>query len=312
MGSRFASFFLLIALSSCLGCPTSPAGTDAKPGVEPVPSPETPPAVTPSAPASTAAPSPTPHRDRTLARNLPAACKDLTVSPPTEPPTALFDAGDPRVQGTDVSVAQGLVPWQALHRGGVEFVYVRASEGVATKDSHFARNWEMARACAIPRGAYHVYEPTQDPDEQVAEFLGMLGQDQGELPAAIDIEITREMVEHRNKRHKTRDKFPTPDEYLKGVARWVTKVEEKTGRKPLVYIQPWYWHSYLAKSGALTEHPLWAAGSAPRAADGWAWALWQHGEPVHWNKQIWDRNRFRSGPQEFASFLGAGPSAALK
>ncbi|MCA9663530.1 MAG: glycoside hydrolase family 25 protein, partial [Myxococcales bacterium] len=255
-----------------------------------------------AAASTTSAASPTPHSDRNAGREAPAACRDLGA-PPKGPPTPLFDPGDVRAQGTDVSDAQGDVPWKTLAEGGIEFIYVRASEGVHIHDRHFQRNWEMAKDCALPRGAYHVFEPTQDVDAQVEHFLSILGEDSGELPAVLDIEITPKMVEVRNAKNRTKDVFPTHEVYMKGVLRWMSKVEAATGMKPMVYIQPWYWHSYLGKTQELTAHMLWAAGSAPRGRDGWAWTFWQHGQPAHWDERIWDRDRFHGGPAELKALL---------
>jgi lysozyme len=182
-------------------------------------------------------------------------------------------------------------------------VYIRASEGQHIQDKHFARNWAMARACGLPRGSYHVFEPTQDVDKQVAHFLGILGDDHGELPAVLDIEITPEMVATRNQRNKTKDVFPSRAVYMKAVLTWLSKVEAATGMRPMVYIQPWYWQSYLGKSAELVEHRLWAAGAAPRAKDAWPWTLWQHGQPAHWDARVWDRDMFHGSPAELDALL---------
>ncbi len=242
------------------------------------------------------------HGRRNAGRKAPPECRDHGDAP-SSPPTPLFDADDTRAQGTDVSDAQGAVPWKALHEGGVEFVYIRASEGHTIQDHHFEANWAMARACGLPRGAYHVYEPTQEVGAQVDNFLGRIGEDHGELPAVLDIEITPEMVASRNERNKTNDAFPSRVDYITGVLAWLTKVEAATGKRPVIYIQPWYWHSYLGKSADLVEHPLWAAGAAPRGRDGWTWSFWQHGQPAQWDSRTWDRDLFHGTKAELDALL---------
>lgn len=269
-------------------------------------------ATSPAAPGgSVAVPAPaapTPELDthgrRNAGRKAPPECRDHGDAP-SSPPTPLFDADDTRAQGTDVSDAQGAVPWKALHEGGVEFVYIRASEGHTIQDHHFEANWAMARACGLPRGAYHVYEPTQEVGAQVDNFLGRIGEDHGELPAVLDIEITPEMVASRNERNKTNDAFPSRVDYITGVLAWLTKVEAATGKRPVIYIQPWYWHSYLGKSADLVEHPLWAAGAAPRGRDGWTWSFWQHGQPAQWDSRTWDRDLFHGTKAELDALLAS-------
>lgn len=298
-GSRYHQCVVAVCVAAACGDAEPAPRTSA-----PAPSPAPGHVPAPAAGGAREAPAgPLSHGARNAGRAAPSECMDFGASRPAGPPSALFDAGDPRAQGTDVSDAQGDVPWRSLAEGGVEFVYVRAAEGTKIKDRHFARNWDMARKCGIPRGAYHVFEPTQPASEQAAALLGLLGDDSGELPAVLDIEITPEMVAARNERHGTHDVFPRREDMLRDVIVWLDTVEKATGRRPMIYIQIWYWHTYLGKSEDVLKHKLWAAGLAPRAHDGWPWTLWQHGQPAHWDGRLWDRDVFEGTPAELTAMF---------
>lgn len=59
------------------------------------------------------------------------------------------------IKGIDVSNHNGVVDWQAVADAGYEFVMVRSSYGLHSKDSRFAANAARANASGLKVGAYH-------------------------------------------------------------------------------------------------------------------------------------------------------------
>ncbi len=102
-------------------------------------------------------------------------CSDPEKAPHDPPSSFLPPQKGNQAQGFDVSQAQHEVPWKSLSETQAAFVYIRASQGTNITDREFERNWEMSKHCGFPRGAYHVYDPLQDPDAQAKHFLDMLG-----------------------------------------------------------------------------------------------------------------------------------------
>ena len=93
--------------------------------------------------------------------------------------------------GIDVSSWQGTINWNvvAAYRPKVEFVAIRAGTSWGYKDPTFDYNWREARRVGIPRTAYHVFFPGEDPVRQMNHFLNIVGNDHGELPLTEDIEL---------------------------------------------------------------------------------------------------------------------------
>src|SRR3954470_16000189 len=60
-------------------------------------------------------------------------------------------------QGIDVSHHQGHIAWAKLPRQGVDFAYIKATEGADYVDRRFSINWRAAHAVGIRRGAYHFF-----------------------------------------------------------------------------------------------------------------------------------------------------------
>lgn len=59
------------------------------------------------------------------------------------------------IKGIDVSHHNGVVDWQAVADAGIEFVIIRCSYGLQSKDEMFAQNVIGAKAAGLRVGAYH-------------------------------------------------------------------------------------------------------------------------------------------------------------
>ena len=72
---------------------------------------------------------------------------------------------------------------------GIEFIYIKASEGSQMQDSYFAQNWENARKAGLPSGAYHFFSYDSEGKTQAENFINALGSDlKGRLIPAVDVE----------------------------------------------------------------------------------------------------------------------------
>jgi len=74
-------------------------------------------------------------------------------------------------QGIDVSHYQGRIDWRALPAQGVDFAYIKASEGGDLRDDAFAANWAGAERAGIARGAYHFFTLCRPGADQAANFI---------------------------------------------------------------------------------------------------------------------------------------------
>ena len=57
------------------------------------------------------------------------------------------------VRGVDLSYYQGNIDWDVLASQGVDFCFIKATEGIDHNDSQFAQNWETAQSAQIYVGA---------------------------------------------------------------------------------------------------------------------------------------------------------------
>lgn len=93
------------------------------------------------------------------------------------------------VRGVDLSYYQGNIDWDVLASQGVDFCFIKATEGVDHNDSQFAQNWQTAQAAKIYVGAYHFFRFEDTGREQAENFIRTVPVTENTLPPVIDVEL---------------------------------------------------------------------------------------------------------------------------
>ena len=91
--------------------------------------------------------------------------------------------------GIDVSAHQGAVDWARVAADGIDFAYVKATEGGDFRDDRFAANWSGAHEAGLDRGAYHFFTLCTPGAPQAANFLSVAPPDPAALAPAVDLEL---------------------------------------------------------------------------------------------------------------------------
>src|SRR4051812_37774275 len=96
----------------------------------------------------------------------------------------------PTTPGIDVSYYQDTIDWQRVRRAGIQFAFIRLSDGATLRDSMFATNWAESKRAGVVRGAYQYFRPDQSIAAQ-ADLMIAAMRDRGpdDLPPVIDIEV---------------------------------------------------------------------------------------------------------------------------
>ncbi len=92
------------------------------------------------------------------------------------------------VRGIDVSAHNGLMNLDAAASDGVEFIFIKATEGVSFVDENFKINYRKAQHAGLKIGAYHFFRFDKDGVEQAMHFLRVIDNRRYELGLAIDVE----------------------------------------------------------------------------------------------------------------------------
>ena len=212
-----------------------------------------------------------------------AAC-GAPVAPPPAPPGVLFptdfDDSDPvdftrsprsyPVHGIDVARFQSDIDWNAARRAGVNFAFIKATEGGDLKDANFDQHWRGAGQAAVARGAYHFYYFCTSPEDQARWFIRNVPRTPGMLPPVLDMEwnpFSPTCAHIRPPGADVRDQM----------RRWLKVVEGHYGQRPIIYTTP----EFYRQNGlsAFKGYDFWLRTTAKTPAEaypGQPWRFWQY------------------------------------
>jgi len=148
------------------------------------------------------------------------------------------------VKGIDVSYYQERIDWARVKGAGVDYAFIRVSDGSTFIDPRFQENWRNARTAGVKRGAYQFFRSNKDPIVQADLLLEHMGAlEEGDLPPVIDVESTDGQ---------------SAATIARKVQQWADRIEEVTGVKPIIYTGPYFWQDQV-RSTAFASYPLWIA-----------------------------------------------------
>lgn len=93
-----------------------------------------------------------------------------------------------KVLGIDISHHNGNINWRKVKDSGIDFAYIKATEGTTHTNRRFQRNYNLAKEHGLRCGMYHFFSYFKSGKEQADYFLSQLTFEDGDLPPAVDIE----------------------------------------------------------------------------------------------------------------------------
>ena len=199
------------------------------------------------------------------------------------------------VFGVDLSSYQGTVDWHTLAGQGVDFAFIKATEGSLLQDTRFSDNWTGAAAAGVRTGAYHFLSYDSPGHTQADNFISVVPVTPGALPPVVDIEFYGEYLEQPPEKAKVQAIL---DPLL-------ARLEEHYGVKPILYVTYRSYYSYLT-DGKYAGYPIWCSSPTvfpllPR------WDFWQYShsarlEGYQGAQPLIDLNVFRGTREQFETF----------
>lgn len=224
-----------------------------------------------------------------------------------------------RIPGIDVSAYQPNIDWPKVAASGIQFAFIKATEGTDWRSVEWSKQWNGAQDAGLYRGPYHFGR--WENDNAVAEarwFRRVVGE---LAPRDISPVLDLEWI--------TGKKRPA-DEVCKWALTFLDEVAQLFQRTPILYLGPSFWRYHVRPgkgSERLAQYPLWIVdyrqahrdeGAAaklsptPMVGADWPWDFWQwtgsgttpgvtdkHGRAVKC-----DRNFFKGTAAELALFAG--------
>ena len=175
--------------------------------------------------------------------------------------------------GIDASHHNGMPDWSAAKADGIEFAFVKATEGRTFVDGQYATNRAQADAAALRFGAYHFAQPDGTANDAVLEadhFADTAALRGRHLLPVLDLE-TDGGLGTRALRRWTKS--------------WLARIQERLGVKAIIYTTPAFWTDEMGDSRWFADagHRLWIAhwgAEQPQVpAQNWGgrgWTFWQY------------------------------------
>ncbi len=174
-----------------------------------------------------------------------------------------------QVHGVDVARFQNQINWRQLRKAGVQFAFIKATEGGDLLDPMFADNWRGSRKAGVLRGAYHFYYFCTPPEVQAAWFIRNVPRGRGDLPPVLDMEW--------NPFSPTCKRRPPAQEVQREMKIFLSILERHYGRRPIIYTTPkFYRENRLAQ---MSNEQYWLRSTAKSLQEvypGQRWLFWQH------------------------------------
>ena len=180
-------------------------------------------------------------------------------------PNRIFAAGY-EVKGVDVAHYQGEIDWQTLASQGIDFAWIKATEGSSHLDPRFAENWARAHEAGLLVGAYH-FMSFESPGATQAENLAThVPATPGTLPPAVDLEFYGPHVAEP----------PAPEHVRRILDDLVAGIEKHYGATPILYVTADEYDLYIA--GRYPHLKIWIRSIAvpPNLSDRRDWTFWQY------------------------------------
>lgn len=166
------------------------------------------------------------------------------------------------MHGIDISAHNGDVDFDSVVAQGVDFVYMKASEGATWRDARFEENYRNAKKAGLEVGAYHFFRFDVPGWKQSVNILRTLQGHHISLPIAIDVEEWGNPADH------------TTEEVVANL-RSMVELLRQNGREPIIYTNKNGYYRFV--HNRFDDVGLWICSfTTPPVADQHRWLLWQH------------------------------------
>lgn len=193
------------------------------------------------------------------------------------------------IRGIDVSHHNGMMNLDAAAADGIDFIFIKASEGATMRDENFQINYEKAGHAGLKRGAYHFFRFDRDGIVQGRNLIGAIGDRHLELGVAIDVE-------------KSGNPHDIPIDSIKMHLTDMVDYLILKGYRVLFYTNRQGYEDYILEN--YPGFPLWIChfSSTPFDAD---WQFWQyshHGKVKGISTEV-DMNVFVGSRKDWEEYL---------
>lgn len=201
------------------------------------------------------------------------------------------------VRGVDVASYQGDIDWEVLSRQGIDFAFIKATEGSSFVDDYFETNYTNALQTDLRVGVYHFFSFDSSGVTQAAHFINHVPKVDGTLPPVVDFEFYGDKKNHPPDHEETRENLNI----------MLRELEDYYGVKPIIYATEDSYDMYL--SGYYETYDIWIRNvlTDPKPLEDQTWTFWQYTnrarlDGYNGTEYFIDMNVFYGSVEEFAAY----------
>lgn len=170
------------------------------------------------------------------------------------------------LRGVDVSHYQGEIDWKQIENQGMDFAFIKATEGSSHLDENFAANWQAVNETEMYVGAYHFFSFDSEGRTQAEWYIQAVGELEGKLAPVVDVEYYA-------------DKEANPPKKAQVVSQLqdcLQVLEDYYQVKPVIYTTYKVYQQYIEHE--FEEYPLWIRNVyyPPDLDMRGKWQFWQY------------------------------------
>ena len=217
-------------------------------------------------------------------------------------PTKL-EAEKYEVKGVDVSEYQGEVDWDKIKSQGIDFAFIKATEGSTSKDNCFDTNFsKLKQMNDILIGCYHFFSFETKGEEQAQNYINVVGNIEKESNLFLPI-IDIEYYSYYKKAK------PSKEWVLEELQNLLNKMEEEYRLKPIIYTTMEFYNDYI--KGNFEEYDLWIRDIVFNPSlnlENRKWEFWQYTgkgrlDGYKGEEKFIDLNVFNGSKSEFEEYV---------
>tara|TARA_R110000772_G_scaffold14520_17_gene41967 strand:- start:16699 stop:17364 length:666 start_codon:yes stop_codon:yes gene_type:complete len=184
------------------------------------------------------------------------------------------------VQGVSVDASQGKITWHVAGATGVDFAYIRATNGAEERDPRFAENIKGARDAGIRYGAVHEYDLCRLATDQATAFVTTVPREENILPPAVRLAYDNGCTDR-----------PGRALVLSELNTFLNQIEGHSGKPAIIIVSKIFEEDYNISSGI--NRTFWLEGNFfPPDYATKPWVMWRASDmrrisgiegPVNWN-----------------------------
>ena len=217
-------------------------------------------------------------------------------------PTKL-EAEKYEVKGVDVSEYQGEIDWDKIKSQGIDFAFIKATEGSKSKDNYFDTNFsKLKQMNDMLIGCYHFFSFETKGEEQAQNYINVVGNVENDNSLIIPIVD----IEYYSYYKKAK---PSKEWVLEELQNLLNKMEEEYRLKPIIYTTMEFYNDYI--KGNFEEYDLWIRDIVFNPSlnlENRKWEFWQYTgkgrlDGYKGEEKFIDLNVFNGSKSEFEEYV---------